>query len=115
MHLTPEILEAEYNFLRVCPPFRRWRMPDSDEVCFRIIRSHQCSGRYHLNAKHGHVIEINALWVATPGKLQKTMAHEMIHLHLQIDCPTDQAHHGYRFEAKAKQVCRHFYLDPAEF
>lgn len=114
MHLTPAILEAQYELLRVCPPFRRWRMPPGDEVEFHVITSSSWAGDYEFR-KGVHLIRVNGKWCGTLLNLQRVVAHEMVHLHLQIAFPRDQSHHGARFKAKAALVCKHLCLDPLAF
>lgn len=39
MHITVDTVVAGYNFLKATPPFRRWGLPDSDDIEFEITRS----------------------------------------------------------------------------
>lgn len=114
LHLTPEMVEATYELLRATRPFRGWKLPEADDVVFHIINSDSFSGDY-LPTKNGHRIRVNAKWCGTLEKLTRIMAHEMVHLHLAIACPTDVAHHGHRFNKAAAIVCRHHNFDPKGF
>ena len=41
LHLTPDLLEGAYEYLRLSPPFREWRLPDGDHD----LKPRKASGR----------------------------------------------------------------------
>src|SRR5690349_18038866 len=51
LRLTPDIIEGAYEFLRMTPPFRGWRLPPADEVEFVVSRHKRYLG-YHRGLKH---------------------------------------------------------------
>lgn len=112
MHLTPEILVANYSLLRVCEPFRRWRLPDPDDIAFRVTRSNHESAAFHVEAE-GLQIDVSDRLHGTLPQLLVSMAHEMVHLrqHLLGRAPT----HGQEFQHLARQVCRHHGFDIKAF
>lgn len=114
MHMTPAMLEASYELLRTTPPFRGWRLPPGDEVEFHTINSGKFAADYRPLGG-GHIIRINTQWHASIHSLTKTMAHEMTHMHHALRHPKDTAHHGKRFWAFAKTVCRHHGWSVKEF
>ena len=114
LHLTPDMLEASYELLRTTRPFRAWRLPAGDDVEFHVYGGKDRSADYTKTAT-GHRIRVNANWCGTLEKLIRAMAHEMCHMHLAIDCPGDQAHHGKRFQACAARVCAHHVFDLKAF
>lgn len=107
LHLTPAMLVASYELLRVTPPFRGWKLPHSDDVEFCIISTVGVRGTFHLTKKtKKKVISISRGCVSRLPTLISTMAHEMVHLH------EDTAHrargdvmHGARFKRLAARVC----------
>lgn len=113
-HITPHMMEAGYDYLRTTPPFRGWHMPPAEEVTFHVFAGH-IHGADYLKTAQGHRIRMNSNWVGSTQSLMKNLMHEMVHLHLEIACPTDQAHHGQRFKRKAALVCRYHCLDPKTF
>lgn len=110
MRLTPAILVAAYEFLRATPPFVGWRLPEADDVEFRV--SHFAHlGECHAN-DGTHVIAISARRISHTDTLMRTMAHEMIHLrhnHVGIDTV-----HGAPFVRDAKLVAKAHGFDPLE-
>lgn len=116
MHLTPDIVAGMYDLLRLTPPFCKWRLPPSDDVAFGIMAASDRAGDYHWCAtKQVHTIRANGAWCGHLPALVRIIAHEMVHMHLQIAYPRDRAHHGRRFLRCAAQVCRHHHLDPKAF
>jgi len=114
MHLTPDILEAAYEFVRATPPFKGWHLPPGDQVEFFISRSRthaadvqDIGGRWR--------IRVNDRWCGNYASLVKYMMHEMTHMSQGIGCPTEQALHGRDFLARAKAVCRIHHIDPKIF
>lgn len=117
LHITPEMIEATYDLLRETPPFKRWKLPIADEVSFCVMDCDTHSADYIMLGEHTHRIRINNKWTGTLGKLIANLAHEMVHLHLYIACPSDQDHegHGPVFQKAAAQVCRHHGFDMKGF
>jgi predicted SprT family Zn-dependent metalloprotease len=115
LHLTPEMLEASYELLRQTPPFRRWKLPEPDEVAFRIIRSDTTRGTFHLD-KGKPVISISSRCVGNIHSLNETMAHEMVHLYEDtVHKARGDVMHSSKFKALAKQVCKHHGFDELLF
>lgn len=113
LRLTPQILEAAYDFLRALPPFSGWRLPVGDEIEFRVTRATDYSGLCHRDrwcitlsdAKHGHLIT-----------LLITMAHEMLHLR-QILRGEDRpdVEHNEAFKRTARRISEIHGFDPQAF
>jgi hypothetical protein len=105
MQLTPSKLAAVYDCLRAFPPFRGWKLPESDEVAFGISLSPDTYGTYDL-CRGQPRIEISVLMVSDFQSLVETMAHEMIHLH---QCRAGRAvDHDAEWQRLATRVCREF-------
>ena len=117
MKLTPEILKATYEFLRITPPFNRWGLPPGAEIDFRVTKTRKNIGAYHGPLGNGrHMIDISGARVLYIFLLIEIMSHEMIHLHQDIgrtDTPNTQ--HNAEFQRLAKIVCRHHGYDPNNF
>lgn len=111
LHVTPDMMEHTYRLLNVTKPFRRWKLAHPDEVAFVVISANDRGGDYYRLKNGTHRIRINHRWIGSLEKLQRAIAHEMVHMHLEIDCPNDTAHHGWRFNQAAAQVCRHHVWD----
>jgi hypothetical protein len=115
LHLTPEMLEASYELLRTTPPFRRWKLPEADDVIFRVIRSEEVRGTFEL-VKGRMVISISAKCVGNLHSLNATMAHEMVHLYEDtVHNARNDVMHSATFKRLAKQVCRHHGFDELLF
>jgi len=108
--LTPDILEAAYNYLLATPPFCRWGLPDSDQLMFRVLGTRECfghfRGRYRRSNRRNEYSEvaISAGMVKSTDLLLATMAHEMIHLY-QDENGTARGNHNPEFRRLAKSVC----------
>lgn len=113
--LNPAVLRYSYDFLCTTEPFCRWNLPDGDDVVFEVGRTAQCFGWY--NTRMGkHVITISRAKIGQVTTLIETMAHEMIHLHIQNSEITDTSDHGRVFRRLAARVCKvHTCFDPKRF
>jgi len=98
LHLTPEVLAGAYTFLRQTSPFCRWKLPPAHDLKFVVTKSMTDAG-YCAGAEVG----ISQNCSAHTHSLLGTMAHEMIHLHL--DRKGVKSHHGPEFKAAAKRIC----------
>jgi hypothetical protein len=112
LRLTPDMLAAGYDFLRTSEPFRLWRLPESDELGFHVVRDAAMAADFGV--RDGipliRVSEINNGHTVT---LLSTLAHEMIHLHQHLT--GDREHHGLRFRRMAARVCAVHGFDPKIF
>ena len=108
--LTPEMLEAAYEYLRASPPFCRWGLPDGDQVMFRVLGTRERFG--HFRGRHRRArgengyseLAISASMVRSTELLLATMAHEMIHLY-QDENGTARGNHNPEFLRLARRVC----------
>jgi hypothetical protein len=118
LSLTPEILAAAYDYLHVTPPFAGWNLPESEDVKFKVSRRRSEYARYQWNGEH-HIIEISQRGVGFTRTLIEKMAHEMIHLYLEImgwesKDPSPDVHNA-AFQRFAAQVCKIHGWDPKAF
>jgi hypothetical protein len=100
LRLTPEVLKAAYEYLCTTRPFCNWNMPDADDVRFVVSKAHL----YGYSRDDRLEIGVSTYRVATSATLLETMAHEMVHVHL--DRRKVKSHHGKGFRTAARQVCR---------
>jgi len=103
--LTPDILRAAYSYCRACPPFKRWKLPEAENVEFHILEHDGMMGDCEVR-RDGEpaIIRISSTHCKTTHLLIETMAHECIHLYLQNE---DGRHrHGPHFRRLAKSICR---------
>ena len=113
LRLTPEVLAAAYEYLRACPPFNRWKMPEVDDVAFKVSRDTRTDGLCFQTADGGYGIAISDAKHSHTATLMATMAHEMVHVYL--DRRGVRAHHGADFRRCAALVCKHHGFDLAGF
>lgn len=114
LHLTPEMLEATYELLKVTRPFCTWRLPDADDIAFHVVRAPMTSGEYIFDGKH--TIRISSRCVERLSTLIMVMAHEMVHLREEIFYKSRaDIKHGARFKRLAHQVCRYHGFEEAIF
>lgn len=115
MHLTPEILERAYEYLRATPPFNKWKLPDADDVIFSVSAEKKLYGHYQYDADARHPEKLNHHITVSEYKnprshvMMETLAHEMIHLHQRVSglkTGYHSASHGRLFKRWAAQVCK---------
>ena len=107
MKLTPEKLAKVYDKLAQRPPFSGWEMPPRELMVFKITRNKKRLG-YFRPLNDSMVISISEKH-NTARRVQATMAHEMIHAHLEMVSPYGP-HHGPEFQACADAVCEQLHF-----
>lgn len=112
--LTPDILRAAYDYLNECSPFQKWNLPPGEDVIFRVARSPNMLGWYHLEDGK-HAITISTACIGATDSLMRVMGHEMIHLHEQNAKACGRGQHSAAFNRWAAQVCRIHGFDPKLF
>ncbi len=117
MKLTPEILEAVYDFLRATPPFRGWKLPKGEDVIFHVTKTRGTLGSYTRYIRTDrHIINISGARISHTALLACVMAHEMVHLNLGVrKAETPNTEHSAEFRRLSKIVCRHHGFDPLDF
>ena len=110
--LTPDLLEATYDFLRRTPPFNRWNLPTGGEITFRVTRNTKTQGD-HLLHDGRHTIRVSSRKVGYTTGLVALMAHEMVHV--VCDREGIRSEHGALFRRRAASICRIHGFDPMEF
>ena len=109
MKITPEGCAALYDALRAQYPFSGWKLPESDEVEFHVIRSRRVYGMYHYG--DDHAITVSEAIVGHWETLSQTIAHEMIHLYQSIRNTQTRTEHNAEFKGLASLVCRELGFD----
>jgi hypothetical protein len=117
LRLTPAMIQGAYEFLRVSPPFSRWKLPHGDEIEFRVSRRRDIMGAHNTYVRLlNHIIDVSDETVGHTATLIETVAHEMIHLHqAEKRSHTPNTEHNAEFHRFAKLVCRHHGFDPKGF
>lgn len=109
LHITPDIVEASYERLRMTAPFKRWKLPHADDVEFHVTRDEKEFGAlcYDTDRRKGvqRRINVSCVLVRTLDKLDEVLAHEMCHMReLDLGVRSSIAHGG-AFNRLADQVC----------
>lgn len=116
--LTPEMIEAAYEFLKTTPPFSRWKLPEGDDIEFNVGAATDEFANYKWERDH-HRITISIKAVGHTETLIKYLAHEIIHLHLEATGQESKKGgpncHNAAFRKFAAQVCKHHGFDPKAF
>lgn len=121
LRLTPEVLEAAYEFLRITSPFKGWSLPHADDLEFRVTRHADRWGHFDDGESEARAlgkskpkasprpytcIAVSEIHVTNSLILLETMAHEMCHLHQHLIGSKAWPHHGPQFRALARRVCQ---------
>jgi hypothetical protein len=112
MRITPEILEAAYNYLKATPPVISWKLPDPDDIEFHVARTKTWYGWCDPSEEGGYIIKISEKLVSTTPTLIRVMAHEMIHVKQYIT--KIKRHHNDQFRRDWAKIARYHGFDPKE-
>ena len=118
LRLTPDMVEGAYEYLRTSDPFRKFGLPEGDELGFRVTRHNDRAGHFRSEALPGkfHDFAISEIFVTTSRLLIETVAHEMIHLYQEIKgTGSERVQHNAEFRRLARQVCSIHGFDPKTF
>jgi hypothetical protein len=81
LRITRDLVQATYTYLAESPPYDRWNLPEVHEIGIRVTRKQaDYFGQFELSNSRAW-IEISVTHHSTLFSLQRTLAHEMIHLH----------------------------------
>lgn len=80
LKLTAKQCCAMYTYLCSLPPFSKWKMPDPYRISFKVSTSTMTCGMYEPDP---HRITISKASNAGYDEALRTMAHEMLHCHLE--------------------------------
>lgn len=112
---TPDICRAAYDLLIETEPFKKWNLPDSDDITFKVLKDHHRYG-YYVHEDGRHIIAISSEMCGLLCTIIATMAHEMIHLHARITCmETPNTIHNAAFKKMATKVAAIHGFDPKAF
>lgn len=111
MAISSSTVRATYEYLSQIPPFKRLNMPASESVTFEVNNDPACYGEYEPE----HVIRISRAKVGFLETLIKTVAHEMVHLHLYRTGYKEWDSHDKKFEYYANRISTTMGFDPKEF
>jgi hypothetical protein len=112
LKLTPDMLAAAYDFLCTTDPFCNWKLPESDEVGFHVVRDPSLSADFGVEQSIPF-IRVSEAHNGHAATLLATLAHEMIHLRQHLI--GDREHHGPRFRRMRARVCAIHGFDPKTF
>ena len=114
--LNREILAGLYASLRLCPPFRRWALPEAGAVRFVVTRHKDREGHYtRIQRTDKHYICVSNARIGHFDSLAVVMAHEMIHLCQAVSGHETRAQHNADFRRRAALVCKTLGFDPNIF
>lgn len=111
MNVNAEHVLAVYKMLLSFPPFSRWHLPDKVNTAVVPFKSF----RADYDPKT-HTIRVSFEKITTFHCLVEAVAHEMCHIRQDRmnRWPVGDVHNA-DFQRMAKQVCKHFPFDPANF
>lgn len=112
LHVSPEIARATYDMLRTTPPFRRWKLPSSEEVSF-VCKPMKVVGYCDMTKVPTIMVGIN--YIGTIDSLTRLLAHEMCHMRQWQVGQRSGAEHGARFAKLADSVCKYHGFDRKAF
>lgn len=118
LQLTPAIARSAYDFLCECPPFDRWNMPDGDDIGFKIVADQNLHG-WLLSTGRGrrrkHTLVLSSATISHLTTFLSVLAHEMIHLHLELTGQSKGGEHNKAFRVLAERTAKRLGFDPKAF
>lgn len=115
LRLTPDCLAAAYDFLRTTDPFKSWRLPESDDVAFHVIRSPKLFADFGIDDDGHPMIRVSAAKNGHTATLLMSVAHETLHFHQYLAGLDKGSDHNTDFKRKARRICLIHGWDPAMF
>lgn len=116
--ITPEMLAGMYEYLRTTPPFKGWKLPPSSDIKFKVSKNPREYGYYQWDGKR-HTITGSKDSIGQTATLAAFVAHEMIHMHLEIIGKearnTNRNTHNAHFKRNALRVCKYHGFDLKAF
>jgi hypothetical protein len=112
--LHADMLRAAYNYLAETDPFRRWNLPEGEEIKFRVGQIKREYGCCHQDGKQFTIV-LSAKMHGTTATVMCTMAHEMIHVYQMHHRMKQTSDHDASFQRLAKKVCEYHGFDPKPF
>ena len=103
--LTIDAMRGAYVYLAETEPFKRWNLPDAEDVKFSLIRGQWTRGTYQ-RIKKRHCIALSLGTIKRTISLIEAMAHEMIHLHEENVRACGRGEHSAAFNKWADLVCK---------
>ena len=114
LHITPAMLEAAYDLLRQTPPFRRWGLPDPDDLEFRAVPLPNGDQGELAKLSDGSLrLTVNPERHKTIASMMMTLAHEVAHIRQHQLKKKD--HHGASFQKLAEAICKVHCWDRGQF
>lgn len=105
-------LIAAYEYLASVEPCKSWNLPPSSAIDFEITRSQMLQGEYEPDP---HTIRASSYCCKTQQDVLETVAHEMVHLHLEKAGGFNHANHCPKFKGAARKICKQFGWNLEEF
>jgi hypothetical protein len=102
LRLTPDMLAAGYDFLRTTEPFKGWKLPESDDIGFAVVRDPKMHADFGVE-NGTPIIRVSENGAGHTITLLASLGHEMCHLRQHLKGYRDA--HGASFKAMAKRVC----------
>lgn len=114
--LNADILAAQYEALRACPPYRRWGLPPGEDITFLVTQHKDREGHYtRYVGTDKHFVCVSGARIGHYHSLSVVMAHEMIHLLQAVKKTETRTMHNPDFRRKAARVCTTLGFDPKTF
>jgi hypothetical protein len=114
MKLTPFILEQMYLSFSCCHPLRNWNLPPPELIQFKVTRESDAMATYRdqEDLEKPHIITISRLKNEHFDTIQRSLAHEIVHMSFWKTGAWDK--HGTAFRTRTRQVAREFGWDSLE-
>jgi predicted SprT family Zn-dependent metalloprotease len=107
--VTKKLLVKTYEYLLECRYFSK--LPPSHDIVFKVFKSNKYLGFFEDTP--------NTIMVskkcANNSEVLQTMAHEMVHLLLEIKGNTKHYDHDDNFDILANKICKYYGFSQEDF
>lgn len=116
MHLTPELLEAAYELVRLSKPFNGWKLPEADDLEFRVTRHNDRYAHFEYDVGKVPNVSVSERYVKSIPQLVEVLMHEAIHIfQWKAGRGSKRYQHNADFKRLAKRVCAIHGFNPKTF
>ena len=105
--ITVETCKAVYRMLSELPPFNKYELPRPSEIEFLVVDDPDMYGSY---SPEPHCIIMSTCKMSHLQTLEKTMAHEMVHLILYLEGKRYELHNKNFYKLTYQIADYHSYI-----
>lgn len=112
--VTADLVRASYGMLLQTREIGAWNLPDQEDVRFSVIKTNGWYADYEFKAGMHHIRASDGM-IGALDTLNRSIAHECIHMHGKLLGLRRYGSHGKWFRDLAVRVCDELGFDAKAF